>query len=495
MLLNLAYLALVTLCGISKCTAQTGDYLPLNVNILGAVLNEWNANPSNYTIGFIDAMYGSLSVKYPQWTKDVITDIVASAPYVSEMDTVMVTFAITAPGAASMSLSVLNTINNSTAIAAFDSSLRTYALQNGTNVPGFSNAHAQPTVTRPPADFITLNMKILGLISNEWNVNPVNYTIGFTDALWGSLSAANPTWTKDVIVGVQGVAAPPGNMDTVLVVFSISASGVGSMTTTVLNTINNSTTIAAFDSSLRTYALQNGTNVPGFSNAHAQPTTTPPAPSAAPTYAPTAGPTGGSDTSTTGGISESEKTRNIVIAVLIACAVIGLAIFMYCKNSNEDTSRAGVKARRLAACRMRDAAALTDPQVINPITCTGEWSGDHDANKRRTGRGVMKYSNGQVYDGEMLDGCRCGSGKCTYPDGKMYFGEWDVDMWHGQGLLKNTVDGAVTKSGQWEYGVFRSSTKSDGFGNMFICKGCTHSLFGSKKHDELSTHLNPEDHL
>ena len=43
------------------------------------------------------------------------------------------------------------------------------------------------------------------------------------------------------------------------------------------------------------------------------------------------------------------------------------------------------------------------------------------------GRGKCTYPGGSVYDGEFKDDKCHGRGKCTWPDGKVYDGEWKDD--------------------------------------------------------------------
>ena len=49
-------------------------------------------------------------------------------------------------------------------------------------------------------------------------------------------------------------------------------------------------------------------------------------------------------------------------------------------------------------------------------------------------RGVTKYANGDVYDGEWLNGKRHGIGTHTYKNGDSYSGEFIDGFWDGKYL-------------------------------------------------------------
>jgi hypothetical protein len=49
----------------------------------------------------------------------------------------------------------------------------------------------------------------------------------------------------------------------------------------------------------------------------------------------------------------------------------------------------------------------------------GEWK-----DKKRHGKGVLRYGNGIIYDGEWMNGLRHGKGKTTYANGEEYEGKW-----------------------------------------------------------------------
>lgn len=48
------------------------------------------------------------------------------------------------------------------------------------------------------------------------------------------------------------------------------------------------------------------------------------------------------------------------------------------------------------------------------------------------GRGVMKWVNGDLFDGSWLNGYRHGSGVYRFSDGNYYFGTWTKGLKDGQ---------------------------------------------------------------
>ena len=59
----------------------------------------------------------------------------------------------------------------------------------------------------------------------------------------------------------------------------------------------------------------------------------------------------------------------------------------------------------------------------------GDYSGSFAEGKRH-GAGVMRYHNGEVFNGEWEHGSPRAEGKCRYswPDGKTFDGEWHHDI-------------------------------------------------------------------
>ena len=59
--------------------------------------------------------------------------------------------------------------------------------------------------------------------------------------------------------------------------------------------------------------------------------------------------------------------------------------------------------------------------------------------------------NGDVYNGEHVNGCKHGQGTLVYITGGIYKGKWMKDQKHGQGLM--TYYNGDTWKGKWNKGV------------------------------------------
>jgi uncharacterized protein (TIGR02145 family) len=92
----------------------------------------------------------------------------------------------------------------------------------------------------------------------------------------------------------------------------------------------------------------------------------------------------------------------------------------------------------------------------------GEWDGKLENNYyswNLNGQGIMKYQNGDVYNGSWLLGIKSGQGEMSYKNGTSYRGEWANDLPNGQGEFLQT-DGKVL-SGKFINGIFQKP---------FLCK-------------------------
>lgn len=66
--------------------------------------------------------------------------------------------------------------------------------------------------------------------------------------------------------------------------------------------------------------------------------------------------------------------------------------------------------------------------------------------------------DGEIYEGEMLDGWRHGMGVCMYPNGFMYQGQWKRGREHGRGKLM-TADRRTIYEGEWLDGKMHGKGK------------------------------------
>jgi len=61
------------------------------------------------------------------------------------------------------------------------------------------------------------------------------------------------------------------------------------------------------------------------------------------------------------------------------------------------------------------------------------FSGYIDENRIPHGKGIMRFDNGNVFDGDWVHGVINGQGKMTYANGDIYIGEWANNMRNGKG--------------------------------------------------------------
>jgi hypothetical protein len=84
------------------------------------------------------------------------------------------------------------------------------------------------------------------------------------------------------------------------------------------------------------------------------------------------------------------------------------------------------------------------------------------------GQGTLTYTSGNKYVGEFKDGKSHGQGTFTFPNGNKYVGEFKDGKSHGEGILK-FPDGRIEK-GLWEKGklVKKETTLYDQLYNKCI---------------------------
>lgn len=57
------------------------------------------------------------------------------------------------------------------------------------------------------------------------------------------------------------------------------------------------------------------------------------------------------------------------------------------------------------------------------------------------GEGVYIYSNGERYEGKIVNGKKHGFGTYYYANGNIYEGEWSNDLKHGKGKYEYNLQG------------------------------------------------------
>ena len=67
------------------------------------------------------------------------------------------------------------------------------------------------------------------------------------------------------------------------------------------------------------------------------------------------------------------------------------------------------------------------------------------------GKGIMIYADGRVYDGNWDNDNKNGQGTMIYPDGNVYQGEWKKDLRHGRGILTDSQHNIIYE-GRWKNG-------------------------------------------
>ncbi|KEG08471.1 hypothetical protein DQ04_07111010 [Trypanosoma grayi] len=98
-------------------------------------------------------------------------------------------------------------------------------------------------------------------------------------------------------------------------------------------------------------------------------------------------------------------------------------------------------SRRVTDLVMRGISALSAfERTHTPLEYTGEFHHTH----HRHGRGMMRYANGDVYNGDWASNRRHGQGRLVTDDGEVYEGQWSKDERHGYGKI-NYVDGGEFK--------------------------------------------------
>lgn len=107
-------------------------------------------------------------------------------------------------------------------------------------------------------------------------------------------------------------------------------------------------------------------------------------------------------------------------------------------------------------------------KYINGDVYDGDWE-----NGVRQGDGIMKYYTGDVYDGEWVNGEKCGEGIFTWKDGRKYDGHYKDDMRDGQGTYSGWT-GFEEKYGYGWKGTYVGVNKDDKFegqGNFYFDNG------------------------
>eukprot|EP01041_Mallomonas_annulata_P003568 gene3568-7095_t len=91
------------------------------------------------------------------------------------------------------------------------------------------------------------------------------------------------------------------------------------------------------------------------------------------------------------------------------------------------------------------------------------YTGKIDNHGEMQGIGIYVLANGDIYEGEWMDGYKHGKGRYTYANGDIYDGDWKKGLMHGQGLY-------IYSSGDIYQGEFRHDKKhGTGFYQYVSC--------------------------
>ncbi|GET89504.1 hypothetical protein, conserved [Leishmania tarentolae] len=117
-------------------------------------------------------------------------------------------------------------------------------------------------------------------------------------------------------------------------------------------------------------------------------------------------------------------------------------------------------------------------ELVGTAAAPKEYIGDFDAKHYRHGMGLMRYYNGDVYEGEWRDNCRHGRGKLRKVDGEVYDGDWVFDQRHGNGKIMYP-NGSLFKGSM-------ECNQRNGEGIMRFANG--DEFFGTFKKDRIDGH-------
>ena len=97
------------------------------------------------------------------------------------------------------------------------------------------------------------------------------------------------------------------------------------------------------------------------------------------------------------------------------------------------------------------ALKVNNALVDSGEAAQGEYEGEYNAAGEREGRGVMRYADGNFYDGEWKAGLFEGRGVMRFASGNVYDGEYKADKREGRGVYRY-ADGNV-ESGFYKQGA------------------------------------------
>jgi len=118
-----------------------------------------------------------------------------------------------------------------------------------------------------------------------------------------------------------------------------------------------------------------------------------------------------------------------------------------CSNGDDDEN-AAVK-RGVQEDQIEESSTVSSQRRFK--VPGGEYTGQVNAHGQKHGTGIMKYENGNEYEGEWLQNKRDGKGTNKYASGNVYIGAWKEGKRHGFGVFQIKKTGDVYR-GNWENG-------------------------------------------
>lgn len=76
-------------------------------------------------------------------------------------------------------------------------------------------------------------------------------------------------------------------------------------------------------------------------------------------------------------------------------------------------------------------------------------------NKEPHNFGLMWYSDGKLYEGYRTNGKKDGHGRCIWPNGNYYIGQWKDGNMHGKGTLH--LANGTKKEGNFDKGAYKDN--------------------------------------
>lgn len=116
-----------------------------------------------------------------------------------------------------------------------------------------------------------------------------------------------------------------------------------------------------------------------------------------------------------------------------------------------------------------EVSDLNQPHGEGTIIVDGDhYTGTFKSGIIQNGKVHIEYANGDIYDGDLVDGIKNGYGVLVYANGERYAGDWKDGIYHGDGVLEY-INGE-RYDGHWKDGIyhgrgtknFRNGTKYEG---------------------------------